>query len=77
MAAYRTSLTATILLVVVLLPLIALPTDASRFTHQGVIEASLKEGPWCPQCGCCSSPPPGQCCNCCSESSQPLDNAMP
>ncbi|WCJ39672.1 hypothetical protein M5689_020643 [Euphorbia peplus] len=74
---YRSSLIAAIFLVVVLLPSTPIPTDATRFTHQGVIEASLKEGPFCLQCECCSSPPPGSCCDCCSGSVQPQDSMWP
>ncbi|EEF46342.1 conserved hypothetical protein [Ricinus communis] len=73
-ANYQMSLTATILIFVMVLPLMVPPGDAARLAHQGLI---LKEEPMCPQCTCCSAPPPGSCCKCCTASVQPLDSSWP
>ncbi|EEF46341.1 conserved hypothetical protein [Ricinus communis] len=76
-ANYQRFVMATIFVIVMVLPLTVPPAYAARYAHQGIIEVSLKEEPLCPQCQCCSAPPPGSCCNCCSASVQPLDNSMP
>ncbi|EEF46335.1 conserved hypothetical protein [Ricinus communis] len=76
-ANYQRSSLVTIFIILMVLPLMVPPANAARFAQQGIIEVSLKEEPMCPQCTCCSAPPPGSCCKCCTNSVQPLDTNMP
>ncbi|KAL4039444.1 hypothetical protein IC575_003096 [Cucumis melo] len=45
--------------------------DLMLITTSHAARLAKIDPPMCPQCMCCSSPPPGFCCDCCSNSQLP------
>uniref|UniRef100_A0A0A0K9Q7 Uncharacterized protein n=1 Tax=Cucumis sativus TaxID=3659 RepID=A0A0A0K9Q7_CUCSA len=57
--------------VFIVLMVVSSAPDLMLITTSHAARLAKIDPPMCPQCMCCSSPPPGFCCDCCSNSQLP------